>query len=121
AACQDPRHLQTSVPEGHGAVPRRTRRPRILAARRGAEPGDRGSGRPAGTARVLRDGSLPHSHTGGGRAMNAMTARGLSLAAGVAMGPRAVTIEGGFRVAIARAIGAALGFVAERVEHGLPR
>src|SRR5204862_23929 len=30
-------------------------------------------------------GSLPHSHTEGGRAMNAMTARGLSLAAVVAV------------------------------------
>jgi len=40
--------------------------------------------------------------------------------AGVAMGLRAVTIEGGVRVAIALAIGAALGFVAERVERALP-
>src|SRR5947207_2718456 len=40
--------------------------------------------------------------------------------AGVAMGLRAVTIEGGVRVAIALAIGGALGFVAERVERALP-
>src|SRR5439155_8696814 len=85
AACQDPRHLQASVPKGHGAFSRRARRSRVLAARRGAERGNRGAGRPAGTARVFRDGSLPHSHTEGGRAMNAMTARGLSLAAVVAV------------------------------------
>jgi len=41
--------------------------------------------------------------------------------AGVAMGLRAVSIEGGVRVAIALAIGAALGFVAERIERALPR
>src|SRR6266487_592275 len=85
AAGQDPRHLQASVSERHGALPGRPRRARVLAARRGAEPGDRRAGRPAGAARVLRDGSLPHSHTEGGRAMNAMTARGLSLAAVVAV------------------------------------
>src|SRR3989454_3600520 len=85
AACQGPRDLQASVPEGHGALPRRARRPRVLAARRGSELGDRGAGRSAGAARVLRDGSLPHSHTEGGGAMNAMTARGLSLAAVVAV------------------------------------
>src|SRR5207249_5980195 len=85
AAAQDPRDLQASVPERHGALPRRERRARVLAARRGPEPGDRRAGRPARAARVLRDGSLPHSHTEGGRAMNAMTARGLSLAAVVAV------------------------------------
>jgi len=36
------------------------------------------------------------------------------------MGLRAVTIEGGVRVAIALAFGGALGFVAERVERALP-
>src|SRR5438309_1165252 len=72
AAGQDPRDLQASVPERHGALPRRARRARVLAARRGPEPGDRRAGRPAGAARVLRDGSLPHSHTEGGRAMNAI-------------------------------------------------
>jgi len=41
--------------------------------------------------------------------------------AGVAMGLRAVSIEGGVRVAIALAIGAALGFAAERIERALPR
>jgi hypothetical protein len=35
--------------------------------------------------------------------------------AGVAMGLRAVSLQGGFRVAIALAIGAALGFAAERM------
>src|SRR2546429_1292190 len=85
AARQDPRDLQASVPEGYGPLPRRPRRARVLAARRGPEPGDRRAGGPAGAARVLRDGSLPHSHTEGGRAMNAMTARGLSLAAVVAV------------------------------------
>jgi hypothetical protein len=40
--------------------------------------------------------------------------------AGVAMGLRAVTIEGGIRVAIALALGAALGFAAERIERALP-
>src|SRR5256886_8605770 len=57
----------------------------LFRSRRGPELGDRRAGRPAGAARVLRDGSLPHSHTEGGRAMNAMTARGLSLAAVVAV------------------------------------
>src|SRR5260370_25550289 len=41
--------------------------------------------------------------------------------AGVAMGLRAVSIECGVRVAIALAIGAALGFAAERIERALPR
>ncbi len=41
--------------------------------------------------------------------------------AGVAMGLRAVSIEGGIRVAIALALGAALGFAAERIERALPR
>ena len=41
--------------------------------------------------------------------------------AGVAMGLRAVSIEGGVRVAIALAIGAALGFAAERIQGALPR
>jgi len=40
--------------------------------------------------------------------------------AGVAMGLRAVSIEGGVRVAIALAIGAALGFAAERIQRALP-
>ena len=40
--------------------------------------------------------------------------------AGVAMGLRAVSIEGGIRVAIALALGAALGFAAERIERALP-
>jgi len=40
--------------------------------------------------------------------------------AGVAMGLRAATPEGGVRVAIALAIGAALGFVAERIQRALP-
>jgi hypothetical protein len=40
--------------------------------------------------------------------------------AGVAMGLRAVSIQGGIRVAIALALGAALGFVAERIERALP-
>ena len=40
--------------------------------------------------------------------------------AGVAMGLRAVSIEGGVRVAIALALGAALGFAAERIERALP-
>src|SRR5207302_4486900 len=40
--------------------------------------------------------------------------------AGVAMGLRAATPEGGVRVAIALAVGAALGFVAERIERALP-
>lgn len=40
--------------------------------------------------------------------------------AGVAMGLRAVSIEGGIRVAIALGIGAALGFAAERIERALP-
>src|SRR5256886_555042 len=192
----------------------------LFRARRGQELGDRRAGRPAGAARVLRNGSLPHSHTEGGRAMSAMTARGLSLAAvvavwtaisemarvnlslwpvlvglacavaagggvpglqrtlagtisgvvwalvahaatralggqdvvqalvlgaavfamvlqaqllpllsytagalagaGVAMGLRAATPEGGVRVAIALAVGAALGFVAEPIERALP-
>jgi hypothetical protein len=35
--------------------------------------------------------------------------------AGVAMGLRAVSLQGGFRVAIALAVGAALGFAAERM------
>jgi uncharacterized protein DUF1097 len=39
--------------------------------------------------------------------------------AGVAMGLRAVSIQGGIRVAIALALGAALGLVAERVERAL--
>ncbi|PYP48813.1 MAG: hypothetical protein DMD42_00115 [Gemmatimonadetes bacterium] len=33
---------------------------------------------------------------------------------------RAATVEGGVRVAIALALGAALGFVAERIQHALP-
>src|SRR5256886_12955098 len=37
--------------------------------------------------------------------------------AGVAMGLRAATPEGGVRVAIALAVGAALGFVAERIQQ----
>ncbi len=41
--------------------------------------------------------------------------------AGVAMGLRAVTIEGGVRVAIALIIGGVLGFAAERIERALPR
>jgi hypothetical protein len=41
--------------------------------------------------------------------------------AGVAMGLRAVTIEGGVRVAIALVLGGVLGFAAERIERGLPR
>jgi len=40
--------------------------------------------------------------------------------AGVAMGLRAVSIEGGIRVAIALALGAVLGFAAERIERALP-
>jgi len=40
--------------------------------------------------------------------------------AGVAMGLRAVSVEGGVRVAIALAIGAALGFAAERIQRALP-
>ncbi len=40
--------------------------------------------------------------------------------AGVAMGLRAVSVEGGIRVAIALALGAALGFAAERIERALP-
>jgi hypothetical protein len=40
--------------------------------------------------------------------------------AGVAMGLRAVNIQGGIRVAIALALGAALGFAAERIEGALP-
>ena len=40
--------------------------------------------------------------------------------AGVAMGLRAVNIQGGIRVAIALARGAALGFAAERIEGALP-
>ncbi|PYO98153.1 MAG: hypothetical protein DMD60_04885 [Gemmatimonadetes bacterium] len=40
--------------------------------------------------------------------------------AGVAMGLRAVNIQGGIRVAIALALGAALGFAAERIERALP-
>lgn len=40
--------------------------------------------------------------------------------AGVAMGLRAVSLQGGIRVAIALALGAALGFVAERVAQALP-
>jgi uncharacterized protein DUF1097 len=40
--------------------------------------------------------------------------------AGVAMGLRAVSIQGGIRVASALALGAALGFVAERIERALP-
>ena len=40
--------------------------------------------------------------------------------AGVAMGLRAVSIQGGIRVAIALALGAALGFAAERIEQALP-
>src|SRR5712691_3010013 len=84
-AREDPRDLQAPVPEGHRPVPRRARRPRVLAARRGAQPRDRGARRHAGPAGVLCYGSLPHSHTEGGRAMNAMTARGLSLAAVVAV------------------------------------
>src|SRR2546423_14387114 len=40
--------------------------------------------------------------------------------AGVAMGLRAVSIEGGVRVAIALAVGAALGFAAERIQRALP-
>src|SRR6266513_6255711 len=40
--------------------------------------------------------------------------------AGVAMGLRAATVEGGVRVAIALALGAALGFVAERIQRALP-
>jgi uncharacterized protein DUF1097 len=39
--------------------------------------------------------------------------------AGVAMGLRAVSIQGGIRVAIALALGAALGFLAERIEQAL--
>jgi len=38
----------------------------------------------------------------------------------VAMCHRAVSIQGGIRVAIALALGAALGFVAERIERALP-
>src|SRR5207247_2150034 len=49
------------------------------------ELGDRRAGGPAEAARVLRNGSLAHAHAEGGRAMNAMTARGLSLAAVVAV------------------------------------
>ena len=41
--------------------------------------------------------------------------------AGVAMGLRAVSIEGGVRVAIALAIGAGLGFAAERIQRALPQ
>jgi len=41
--------------------------------------------------------------------------------AGVAMGLRAVTIEGGVRVAIALVLGGVLGFAAERIERALPR
>ena len=41
--------------------------------------------------------------------------------AGVAMGLRAVSIQGGIRVAIALALGAVLGFAAERIERALPR
>ncbi len=40
--------------------------------------------------------------------------------AGVAMGLRAVSIQGGIRVAIALALGAALGFAAERIARALP-
>jgi len=40
--------------------------------------------------------------------------------AGVAMGLRAVNIQGGIRVAIALALGAALGFAAERIQGALP-
>ena len=40
--------------------------------------------------------------------------------AGVAMGLRAVSVQGGIRVAIALAIGAVLGFAAERIERALP-
>jgi len=40
--------------------------------------------------------------------------------AGVAMGLRAVSIQGGIRVAIALALGAVLGFVAERIARALP-
>ena len=36
------------------------------------------------------------------------------------MGLRAVSIQGGIRVAIALALGAALGFAAERIEGALP-
>ena len=48
-------------------------------------------------------------------------AAGAFAGAGVAMGLRAVSIEGGIRVAIALALGAALGFAAERIERALPR
>jgi len=41
--------------------------------------------------------------------------------AGVAMGLRAVTIEGGVRVVIALVLGGVLGFAAERIERALPR
>src|SRR5947208_15299149 len=40
--------------------------------------------------------------------------------AGVAMGLRAATPEGGVRVAIARPMWASLGFVAERIQRALP-
>src|SRR5207249_2712833 len=58
-AGQGVRDLQAPVAEGHGAVPGRARRPRVLAAGRSAQPGDRGARRPAGPARVFRDGGLP--------------------------------------------------------------
>src|SRR5207244_10634801 len=71
--------------EGHGAVPGRARRPRVLAAGRSAQPGDRGARRPAGPARVFRDGGLPRRQTGGSRSMNPMTMRAVSLGVVVAV------------------------------------
>src|SRR5947207_2318848 len=85
AAGEGVRDLQASVAEGYRALPGRARRPRVLAAGRNAQRGNRGARRPAGPAGVLRDGGLPHCHTRGDRAMNPMTMRGLSLAAVVAV------------------------------------
>src|SRR5207245_8086272 len=62
-----------------------TRRPRVLAAGGTAEPRDRRACGPAGAVGVPSDESLPYTLTKGVRAMNAMTARGLSLGVVVAV------------------------------------
>src|SRR5687768_18602551 len=57
AETEGPGDLQAPVAEGLRALPR-AGRPRVLAARRGPQQGNRGDARPAGTRRVLRDGSV---------------------------------------------------------------
>src|SRR5260370_435635 len=98
--------LPPSIAERHRPLPRRARRPRVLAARGGTESRDRRPGRPARAARVLCDGSLCNSaHLAADRctahrpfimlaprlplrrrpAMNATTTKALSLALVVAV------------------------------------